>query len=307
MDLSFNALRKCGLCPRNCNADRFKGNSGFCHTDYKYNVSSVVIHKGEEPPISGDYGTSNIFFNHCNLQCVFCQNHQISNNLSLSNFLEFEGILQAIDNNLNKGCRTIGFVTPSHQIPQMVSIIKAFENYSPKPIFVYNTNAYDKVDVLKSLEGLIDIYLPDFKYAFDSEKSFQYSSAHDYATIAKLAIKEMFRQKGAQIRMGDNNYAESGLIIRHLVIPGFIDNSIAILKFIAEELSENVHISMMSQYNPVYNALLFPEIDRRLSKSEYESILKKLEELNLENGWVQALESSGYYLPDFDNSHPFTD
>lgn len=307
MDISFNALRKCKLCPRNCEANRFQDKKGFCHTDYRYNVNSIVIHKGEEPPICGDFGTCNIFFNHCNLQCVFCQNHQISNNNSKLNSLEFEDILKTIENHLQQGCRTIGFVTPSHQIPQMVSIIKAFENYSPKPYFVYNTNAYDKVDVLKSLEGLIDIYLPDFKYAKDSEKSYKYSGARDYATIAKPAIKEMFRQKGSQIRMGDNNYTESGLIIRHLVIPGYVENSIEILKFIAEEISEKVSISLMSQYTPIYNAASNPEINCKLNKSEYEIVLKTLDELNLENGWVQALESSDYYLPDFDNTHPFTD
>jgi putative pyruvate formate lyase activating enzyme len=306
MKVSFGSLKKCSLCPHNCNADRFSGHSGYCRSGYQYNINSIVNHKGEEPLISGINGICNIFFNHCNLQCVFCQNHQISDNFSIStnDSWSLERIISSIHKHLENGCKSIGFVSPSHQIPQVISIIRAFENYKPKPIFLYNTNSYDKVEVLKELEGLIDIYLPDLKYASE-QLSLEYSGARDYPAISRKALKEMFRQKGAVLHLLDENYAESGIIIRHLVLPGHVENSILVLRFIAEELSTKVHVSLMSQFYPTYKTHLFPNINRTLTSGEYDQVITEMENLGISNGWIQELDSEDHYRPDFRKKHPF--
>lgn len=306
MDISFHALKKCRLCPRNCGADRFAGNAGYCRSDHGYNISSVVAHRGEEPPISGEHGICNIFFNHCNLQCVYCQNFQISDNaLNASlHYRDFEKILADVQHYLDSGCKAIGFVSPSHNIPQVISMIKAFENYKPKPVFVYNSNGYDKVETLKELEGLIDIYLPDMKY-LDNNLSLELSDANDYPAIARQALKEMFRQKGAVLHYLDEVHAESGMIIRHLVLPGHIQNSLDVLHFIAEELSPKIHISLMSQYYPIYKATKYKNIDQPLNKSEYDIVVNEAEKLGLTNGWIQELDSKDHYRPNFESDHPF--
>lgn len=306
MDISFNALKKCTLCPRNCGINRFAGNSGYCRTDFGYNISCVIAHQGEEPPIIGDHGICNIFFSHCNLQCVYCQNWQISAVTSAlsKKYQDIEKVIKDIHALLEKGCRAIGFVSPSHQIPQMASIIRAFENHKPKPVFVYNSNGYDKVETLKELEGLIDIYLPDLKY-LDESISKTFSDAADYPQTAKKSLKEMFRQKGSVLHYIDENHAESGIIIRHMVIPGFIQNSIDVLHFIAEELSPKIHISLMSQYFPVYKASKYKKINSTVSKSEYEIVVKEAEKLGLYNGWIQQHESNDFYRPDFNAEDPF--
>ncbi|HOY32742.1 MAG TPA: 4Fe-4S cluster-binding domain-containing protein [Bacteroidales bacterium] len=306
MDISFKSLAKCLLCPRNCGVDRFAGSSGYCHSDYHYNISAVVAHHGEEPVISGKHGICNIFFSHCNLQCVYCQNFQISQNASAHQpaYRDVEKILADIQHHLNSGCRAIGFVSPSHQIPQMASIIRAFEHHQPRPVFVYNSNGYDKVETLRKLEGLIDIYLPDLKY-MDAGLALTYSDAKDYPEVAQKGLKEMFRQKGAALHYLDTGQAESGIIIRHLVLPGHIQNSLDVLHFIAEELSPKIHVSLMSQYYPVYKATENDTINRSLSRKEYDTVVNEAEKLGLTRGWIQELSSHDHYRPDFRNTHPF--
>lgn len=304
MSFYFRSLTQCNICPRNCNVNRFNSSKGYCKTDYGLNINSIVVHHGEEPPISGNKGICNIFFQHCNMQCVFCQNHQISNNKSnTSKFHDFEQIILFITDKLESGCRTIGFVSPSHQIPQMLAIIDAFKYYHPKPVFVFNTNSYDKKEVIKDLEDKIDVYLADFKY-FSDDLALKYSDTPNYAIISKAAIKEMLRQKGSQLHM-NGVYAESGLIIRHLVMPGHVENSLNILRYLADNISIKVHISLMSQYHPSGFRPLPEEINRTLYEDEYGLVVEELERLGLENGWIQQLESPGHYLPDFDKENPF--
>lgn len=306
MDISFKALTACALCPRNCGANRFAGNSGYCRSGHEYAISSIVAHRGEEPPVSGLHGIANVFFSHCNLQCIYCQNFQISSNLSAGNskYHHFEKVLSDLHRLLESGCSAIGFVSPSHQIPQMVSIIKAFENYRPRPVFVYNSNGYDRVETLKELEGLIDVYLPDMKY-LDSSLASALSDAKDYPATARKALKEMYRQKGPVLHYLDENHVESGMIIRHLVLPGYVENSLNVLRFIAEELSPKVHISLMSQYYPVYKAMKRTDINRPLNKQEYDLVVAEAEKLGLTNGWIQEPESRDHYKPDFEHKHPF--
>lgn len=296
---------ECQLCPRECMSRRSEGQKGWCGAGEGVQVASVCRHLGEEPVISGSNGICNVFFAHCNLQCVYCQNHQISSREGFSGGIR--DVLTAserICQLLESGCHAIGFVSPTHYIPRMKEMIKLVNDNGFKPVIVYNTNAYDRIEVLRLLEDDVDIYLPDFKYA-DPETSLKYSGSEEYPIYAKAALKEMFRQKGSRLRMLNDECAASGLIIRHLVLPGLAEESIRILQWIAEELSPRVHISLLSQYYPAHRADQFPEISRSLAAEEYIRVQEALEELGFESGWVQDFESQGHYRPDFSQAHPF--
>ncbi len=304
--LQLQELKNCNFCPRNCNIDRFATLKGYCKTYAGYYIASIVVHKGEEPPISGNKGICNVFFAHCNLQCVYCQNHQISrNNIPLQNFeMTLEEVLDKIIAILDTGINIVGFVSPSHFVLQVIEIIKGLYRRGYFPITVYNTNAYDKVETLQLLENYIDVYLPDLKYV-DNHLAAKYSKAFNYPEVAKAAIKEMFRQKGSEVVINKDGYAESGLIIRHLVLPNHTENSKQVLRFIAKELSPDVHISLMSQYYPTADAFKFKELSRPITPEEYETVLTEMEKLGLKNGWIQELDSSENYRPDFNFEHPF--
>lgn len=298
-------LSNCTICPRSCKADRTAGPVGYCKTDSGFNISSICIHKGEEPAISGAAGICNIFFGHCNLQCVFCQNYQISSNKStVENFGDLEFIVDRIIKYLDEGCVSVGFVSASHMVPQMVMIINALHERGRFPYIVYNSNGYDKVETLKRLEGLVDVYLPDFKYS-ESDLGKLYSDAKDYFSVAGKALKEMYRQMGARLITDSNEIACRGMVIRHLVLPGQIENSKKVLDFIADELSTKLTISLMSQYHPVGPVKNHPELGRTITLEEYEAITGYMDELGFLNGWVQELESNTEYLPDFTLDHPF--
>ena len=249
----LNELKDCNLCPRNCNANRFSDKLGYCNADAGFNISSICVHKGEEPPVSGEKGICNIFFTNCNLQCIYCQNYQISNNEldHRNDKMSFEKVLKNIVEILDQGINHIGFVSPSHFIPQVKIIINAIKMLGYNPTFVYNSNAFDKVEILKSFEGFIDVYLPDFKY-MDNGISKEFSDVANYPETAINAIKEMYRQVGGELIVDKNNMAISGMIIRHLVLPGYVENSIDVLGKISETISPEIHISLMSQYYPTY-------------------------------------------------------
>ncbi len=304
----LNRLRNCTICPRNCNADRFLNKTGYCRSDSSFNIASICIHKGEEPVISGSKGICNIFFQNCNMQCVYCQNYQISNNYLKKGFkkLCIDEIIEKIICILDTGVESLGFVSAGHCIPQLKIIINSLTQKGYKPITVYNTNGYDKVETLKELEGIIDVYLPDLKYLSGSLAK-KYSDSTDYPDIAVKALIEMFRQKSSELIIDVNGYAKSGLIIRHLVLPGYIQNSIEILKFIAEELSTDLFISIMSQYFPPFTLKEFPEINRVLTPDEYQTVIDEIESLGFNNGWVQELSSKYHYKPDFLKDLPFGD
>ncbi len=300
-------LENCTLCPKECGANRFSNKLGYCRTDASFNISSICIHKGEEPIISGSNGICNVFFSHCNLQCVYCQNHQISRNKDkgINYKLSLEETVGKIVQFLDAGCNAVGFVSPSHNIPQMKAIIQTIKDLGKEPTFVYNTNGYDKVETIRSLEGLIHVYLPDFKYA-DAKLSKQYSDAADYPTVAIKAIKEMYRQKGSTVIINEETgQAESGLIIRHLVLPAQIQNSIDSLRLIADEISTGIHISLMAQYFPTEYVKDIQNLNRTLYKQEYQQVVDEMENLGFYRGWVQELESQNFYRPDFEKSHPF--
>jgi putative pyruvate formate lyase activating enzyme len=295
----------CQTCPRQCKVNRVEGEVGYCNSDAGFYIESICVHKGEEPVLSGENGICNVFISHCNLQCIYCQNYQISENSSKEgNYKTLELIIAGITKLLDGGCEAVGFVSPSHFIPQMIMIIEALHGQGRHPTIVYNSNGYDRPETIRRLDGIIDIYLPDFKY-MSSDLSSLYSDAPDYAEFATKAIKEMYNQKGSKLFMNDQGRAESGLIIRHLVLPGHAEESIKVLRYIAEEISFKVHISLMSQYYPTKKMSDHPVLNRTLFEHEYKLVVEEMDQLGFINGWIQESGSTTTYRPDFNKEHPF--
>lgn len=306
MDVS-NLNDRCNDCPRRCNVLRGSNVNGFCKTSDQPLVSSIFLHKGEEPVISGEKGICNVFFAHCNLQCIYCQNYQISQNLSFdpSWQMSVDDIALRISEQLKKGVNILGFVSPSHQIPQMLKVINKLHDKGYFPTIVYNSNGYDCVEMLRKLEGVVNVYLPDFKY-YSNELGKKYSGVNDYFDVASKALKEMYRQKGSTILLNDEGLIESGIIVRHLVLPNCSDDSLNVLEFIANEISPFLHVSLMSQYCPTPIVANDKDLNRKLKKEEYERVVQRLEELGFD-GWIQDIESSDLYKPDFNSHTPFSD
>jgi putative pyruvate formate lyase activating enzyme len=299
-------LLHCTLCPRECKVNRFQGGDGYCGMDAGMNIASICIHRGEEPPISGPDGICNIFFSGCNLRCIYCQNHEISrpDQEPGRRILTLDETLDEVERILSGGIKAVGFVSPSHVVPQVKAIIRGLNERKLKPITVYNTNSYDKPETIESLEGLIDVYLPDYKYVLP-ELAGEYSDASDYPEIALKAMKIMYYQKGSVLSMDEEGRAEQGILIRHLVLPGHIEESKKILRSIANELSAGVHLSLMSQYHPTPSVKYLPPLDRALYNEEYGAVVKVMEDLGFRNGWTQDMDSSLNYMPDFKREHPF--
>jgi len=303
---TFAELRDCVCCPRECHADRSAGKLGFCKTGVGFSIGSICAHQGEEPVISDGRGICNVFFTRCNMQCLFCQNYDISRTTApiVEQDMELSQLVDRIETHLDAGCKSVGFVSPSHVLPQVKAIITALKARGRSPVFLYNTNGYDKRETIQSLESTIDVYLPDLKY-MDARLSHDYSDTPDYPKVATKAIKEMFRQKGADIRLDNEGLIESGLIIRHLVLPGHVENSKVVLRFIAEELSPDVYISLMSQYCPTPAVDDHPTLGRCLTQDEYEEVMQEFENLGFHRGFTQELSSPHHYRPDFKREHPF--
>ncbi len=291
-------------CPRLCGATREPGDFGTCNTGNDFNISSIFIHQGEEPVISGTRGICNIFFSHCNLQCVYCQNFQISRNDAAEELMPLQDVINKITGILDSGISSVGFVSPSHMAQQVKTIIREIRQTGRNPVYVWNTNGYDRVKTLQSLEGLINVYLPDFKYS-DAKLGFQLSGVKDYPETALKAIREMVRQQGTSITLNDEGTIESGVIIRHLILPGHVENSKACLRMIADEISTSVTISLMSQYHPIGGIKGYPELKRTITKKEYEDVLEEYERLGFFRGWTQELASESFYNPDFERDEPF--
>jgi len=306
MDDDFMLLENCRLCPRNCQVNRLEGELGYCRAGSGFDIASISVHLGEEPAISGKNGICNVFFAHCNLQCVYCQNHQISRrDCKLSGHKPaLHEIVNTIKSILNGGVESLGFVSPTHMIPQMKAIIRALHKEDYFPYIVYNTSAYDSVEILKTLEEWVDIYLPDFKYT-DPDLAKRYSDAGNYPEMAGWAIKEMYRQKGSTLRLNENGVAEWGLIVRQLVLPGAVENSKKVLRYLAGEISERITVSLMSQYYPVPQVSKIQALNRKLTRDEYDEVVKEMDGLGFTKGWVQDHESADFYRPDFDSENPF--
>jgi putative pyruvate formate lyase activating enzyme len=302
----IDLLSNCTLCPRECRVDRFKGGTGYCGSDAGTNIASICIHTGEEPSISGPNGICNIFFSGCNMRCIYCQNHEISRPGAecRSSTTGFDKALKTITGILDKGIKAVGFVSPSHVVPQVKAIIKVLNSRGYKPITVYNTNSYDKKETIRSLEGMIDVYLPDYKYV-TTNTARELSDTNDYTSVAHDAVREMYRQKGSVLATDESARAEKGMLIRHLVLPGHAEESKRILRTIAEEISTGVNISLMSQYHPTPWVTGHEDLGRTLYRSEYQEVVEEMENLGFRNGWIQDMGSHQNYRPDFRKENPF--
>ncbi len=303
----WERLASCDICPRECGVDRLEGELGFCRSGYLPIVASVCDHHGEEPVLSGRRGSGAIFFGNCNLRCCYCQNHQISQNWERQKANETDchtlarHMLHLQD---GLGCHNINFVSPSHFVPQIVKALLEAIPMGLKIPLVYNTNSYDSIKTLKELDGIIDIYLPDLKYASDG-RARKYSGARDYVLHSRNAIREMYRQVG-ELVVDENGVARKGLIVRHLILPNGLAGSRDSLAWLARKVSPKIAVSIMSQYHPMQRASQFPLLARPISLSEYEDALRVIEEVGLEAGWAQDMASHRILLPDFEREgHPF--
>ena len=275
-------LQECRLCPRECGVNRMNGEIGYCGAGSELMVSSAFPHFGEESPLVGHYGSGTIFLTHCNLRCIFCQNYDISH-LGRGERITISEMARAMFKLQEMGCHNINFVTPTHYAPQIVSSLpKAIEMGLRLPI-VYNCSGYESIEVIQLLEGIVDIYMPDVKY-MDEKYSKQFSNAPDYPEVIKKVLKEMHRQVG-DLKTNSKGIAERGLLIRHLVMPGGVASSDAVLKFISEEISVHSYVNIMDQYRPEYRAHEYSEINRRITHKEYMEAVQIAKHFHLYRGF----------------------
>ena len=286
----------CMLCGHRCGADRAENETGFCSMGETAVLSKVMLHKWEEPCISGTNGSGAIFFAGCSLRCAFCQNWEISH-MRKGLPVDIDRLRDIFDELADQGAHNINLVNPTHFVP---FIQKAFKRYQKRIPVVYNTHGYDSLDALHRMDGIVDVYLPDLKYTY-SLPARRYSSAPNYFEVAKVAIDEMFRQVGP-VQYDENGLLKKGVIIRHLVLPGCIDNSLGVLDWIAETFpKKDVLVSLMSQYVPMGRAKNMPPLDRRITQEEYDAVLSYLYLLELDNGYTQDFSAAtAEYIPDFD-------
>ena len=288
----------CMLCGHRCGADRAKNETGFCSMGETAVLSKVMLHKWEEPCISGTNGSGAIFFAGCSLRCAFCQNWEISH-MRKGLPVDIDRLRDIFDELADQGAHNINLVNPTHFVP---FIQKAFKRYQKRIPVVYNTHGYDSLDALHRMDGIVDVYLPDLKYTY-SLPARRYSSAPNYFEVAKVAIDEMFRQVGP-VQYDENGLLKKGVIIRHLVLPGQIDSAKDVIDYVADHFEKgSVLFSLMSQYIPCGEATRYPEINRRLTQEEYDEVSQYLMDSPIDNGFMQELDSADeQYVPDFDLS-----
>lgn len=295
----MDILKECSLCPRNCRVNRYK-TTGFCNGTDKVKLAYYSLHQWEEPVISGQNGSGTVFFSHCNLQCIFCQNKKIStggygkeiSNLRLKEiFLELQ----------SKGAHNINLVTPTHYVPQIVSVLQEVKNKELKIPVVYNTSSYENVKTIEMLEGIVDIYLADLKY-FDNNLGCKYSNCRDYFKYASEAIEAMYKQVGKFKIVGD--LMKSGLIVRILVLPGHVDDSKNLIKYLYNRYGDNIIISIMNQYTPIDVIDDYPNLNRRITNEEYENVVDYACSLGVEMAFIQEGDTQEKsFIPDFDDSN----
>jgi putative pyruvate formate lyase activating enzyme len=306
-------LERCTVCPRDCLNNRLKNEIAACYSGRLPIVSSYTAHFGEEPPLTGTRGAGNIFFGNCNLRCVYCQNYQISqmHKEQLKNEVSHERLAEMMLELQARGCHNINFVSPTHFAPQMARAILIAARKGLRLPIVYNTNAYDSVEVLRLLEGIVDVYLPDLKYSED-EAGFLYSKVRSYASVSRAALAEMHRQTGDQLVFDQNGLLKRGLVIRLLVLPNDIGSVRESLQWIRDQLSPRVAVSLMAQYYPTNVAgtnRRYVLLSRRISETEWLRAVSALDKLGMQEGWMQEYDGAAfYYRPDFNDSEtPFRD
>jgi putative pyruvate formate lyase activating enzyme len=289
IEAAYLLLDHCRVCPRECGVKRLKDDKiGFCRSGLNPIISSVSPHHGEEPPLSGTKGSGTIFFTNCNLKCVYCQNYPISQMGNGSERSPGELACQMIWLQ-EQGCHNLNLVTPTHFMPQILKALGIARDRGFHLPIVYNTSGYESVEALQLLDGIVDIYLPDMRYS-DDRNAMRYSIAPHYRSINQAAIREMYRQVGNLV-VDDKGIAKRGLVVRHLVLPGGRSGTDEVMKFLANKISKDVYISLMSQYFPAYRANEFKGLSRRNTPEEYEEAYQVMTKYGLENGWVQEIES----------------
>lgn len=283
----------CNQCPRKCNVDRTR-TVGYCKSPEEFRLSRAALHFWEEPCISGKNGSGAVFFSGCNLGCLFCQNYEISHeNKGMT--VSDDGLIKIFENLIEQGANNINLVNPTHYAVQLATLLK---KYKPSVPVVYNSSGYESTETLKMLDGLVDIYLPDFKY-IRNDKALKYSRAEDYPEVAMRALEEMYLQRG-KTEFDENGIMKKGMIIRHLILPSNTNSSLKILDFINEKFP-NAYVSLMAQYTPCNDLSAVPELDRKITEREYNKVVDYALNLGMDKIFIQSGESADEkFIPDFD-------
>lgn len=310
-------MKKCTLCPRNCMTDRANGETGVCGQTKQLKVARAALHYWEEPCISGKGGSGAVFFSGCPLHCVFCQNHNIANGTA-GKPISQERLCEIFLELQEKGANNINLVTPGHFVPQIIPALTCARRQGLMLPVVYNTSSYESVDTIRRLDGLVDVYLPDFKY-MSAELSAKYSHAADYSKAAKAAVAEMVRQTGAAVFAPEEHAGsladdttdfdpveagwlmKRGTIVRHLLLPGCTEDSKAVIRYLYETYGNTVYISIMSQFTPLAGLERYPELNRRVTDEEYEEVVDYALGLGVECGFIQEGDTAEEsFIPEFD-------
>jgi len=294
-------FKDCVLCPRRCHVDRTQGGLGYCRLPAKIMMDCALPHHGEEPPISGTRGAGTIFFSSCNLGCIYCQNYQISHQ-ARGRELDSHALAQVMLDLQKRGCHNIEPVTPTPQTPLIMEALLFAREQGLKTPFVYNCGGYENPSIIKMLDKMVDIYLPDFKYGVEEDGA-AFSAVSDYPRYALDSLKEMVRQVGADLEM-ENDIAKRGVIVRHLVLPGKLENSREVFRLIKKEISTSLPISLMSQYTPIDKVRSHPQLGRRITGKEYNQIVDFALNLGFDNLFIQEVNDDEL-TPDFNSDNPF--
>ena len=294
-------MRSCTLCPRECRVNRLEGETGFCGLGTGAVLARALPHFGEEPPVSGTAGAGTLFLTSCNLMCPFCQNYRISRD-RMGKAVDRETLAGAMLELALKGCHNIELVTPTPQLPAVLESLLAACEWGLKLPLVYNCGGYEKAEVIRLLDGIVDIWLPDFKYGNERDAR-ECSAPEDYPQRALESIAEMIRQTGERLQTA-GGIAQRGVIIRHLVLPGRVQNSLDVIRLIAAQLSKKVPLSLMSQYTPTPSVSSDALLGRRVTRAEYEAVVDLALDLEFENLFIQDVDERDF-TPDFDTVTPF--
>lgn len=296
-------LRRCEVCPRRCGVNRLEGKVGFCRVDQRILISHYGRHFGEEPPISGESGSGNIFFTSCNMRCIYCQNYQISQEM-LGTEVSLDRLIEIFFELREQGAHNINLVSPTPYIPHLIEALKKARDRGLDIPVVYNTNSYERKEILRYMRGLVDIYLPDMRYSNDLIAE-RLSSSKSYTHFAKEAILEMRDQVGEKLIMEDG-IGKRGMIVRLLVLPNNLSGTKKALEWIFKNLGKDTTLSIMAQYEPLFRASEVPMLSRRIKEEEYNDVVEYALSLGFEDIFIQELESSKLFIPDFTKEEPFS-
>ena len=292
-------LTNCQLCPRACSVNRESGELGFCGAGAKVKVALASLHQWEEPCLVGENGAGTVFFSHCNLHCVFCQNYEISQQ-SVGKVISVERLAEIFLEQQKRGASTLDLVTPTHYVPQIIDAVVIAKAQGFNLPIVYNSNAYENVATIKALADIVDIFLPDFKY-FSPRTGKCYAQAIDYPQVAQAAIQQMFKQVGKPVFQGERLIR--GVIVRHLVLPSHSQESLAIVQWLWQTFANDVYLSLMNQFTPLYKVANYPKLNRNLTSLEYNKVVKYAEKLGFINCFIQTKNAAGQeFIPKFDGA-----